>query len=123
MRAKTSQPQEPCHLVHAQRIAVQPRALLAAIPGLTLVEMPESSLCCGSAGIYNLLQPEMSSTLLERKLDNAAKTGARTIVSANPGCMLQLASGLRERGEDVEVVHIMTLLDRAYAAKANELPA
>lgn len=115
--------QEPCHLVHAQRIAVQPRALLAAIPGLTLVEMPESSLCCGSAGIYNLLQPEMSSTLLERKLDNAAKTGARTIVSANPGCMLQLASGLRERGEDVEVVHIMTLLDRAYAAKANELPA
>ena len=108
--------QEPCHLVHAQRIALQPRALLAAIPGLTLVEMPESSLCCGSAGIYNLLQPEMSSTLLERKLDNAAKTGAPTIVSANPGCMLQLQSGLRQRGTDVEVVHIMTLLDLAYVA-------
>lgn len=108
--------QEPCHLVHAQRIAVQPRALLAAIPGLTLVEMPESSLCCGSAGIYNLLQPEMSSTLLARKLDNAAKTGARTIVSANPGCMLQLASGLRERRDQVEVIHIMSLLDRAYGA-------
>jgi len=108
--------QEPCHLVHAQRISAQPRALLAAIPGLTLVEMPESALCCGSAGIYNLLQPEMSSTLLERKLNNASKTGAPVIVSANPGCMLQLKSGLRERGDETEVVHIMTLLDRAYAA-------
>jgi glycolate oxidase iron-sulfur subunit len=108
--------QEPCHLVHAQRIVRQPRALLAQIPGLELVEMPESSLCCGSAGIYNLLQPDTSSALLERKLNNAAKTGARTIVSANPGCMLQLVSGLRARGDDVEVVHIMTLLDRAYAA-------
>lgn len=108
--------QEPCHLVHAQRIAAQPRALLAAIPGLTLVEMPESSLCCGSAGIYNVLRPEMSSTLLDRKLDNAAKTGAPTIVSANPGCMLQLQAGLRRRGVDTDVVHIMTLLDRAYSA-------
>jgi len=108
--------QEPCHLVHAQRISLQPRALLAAIPGLTLVEMPESSLCCGSAGVYNLLQPDMSSTLLVRKLDNAAKTGAPTIVSANPGCMLQLQNGLRQRGVETEVVHIMTLLDRAYAA-------
>ncbi|MEX1157308.1 MAG: heterodisulfide reductase-related iron-sulfur binding cluster [Thermomicrobiales bacterium] len=108
--------QEPCHLVHAQRVAVQPRALMAAIPGLTLVEMPESSLCCGSAGIYNLLQPDMSSTLLGRKLDNAAKTGAPTIVSANPGCMLQLQSGLRQRGTETNVVHIMTLLDQAYAA-------
>lgn len=108
--------QEPCHLVHAQRIAAQPRALLKAIPGLELVEMPESSLCCGSAGIYNLLQPDMSSALLTRKLDNAMRTGARTIVSANPGCMLQLVSGLRARGEDVDVVHIMTLLDSAYDA-------
>jgi glycolate oxidase iron-sulfur subunit len=107
--------QEPCHLVHAQRISQQPRELLAAIPGLTLVEMPESSLCCGSAGIYNLLQPDMSSTLLDRKLDNAGKTGAATIVSANPGCMLQMQSGLRQRGVETEVVHIMTLLDRAYA--------
>lgn len=109
--------QEPCHLVHAQRVSAQPRELLSSIPGLTLVEMPESSLCCGSAGIYNLLQPEASSALLERKLNNAATTGARTIVSANPGCMLQLVAGLRARGEDVEVVHIMTLLDRAYEAQ------
>lgn len=108
--------QEPCHLVHAQRVARQPRELLEAIPGLNLIEMPESSLCCGSAGIYNLLQPEMSSRLLERKLKNASTTGAATIVSANPGCMLQLQAGLRQRGIATEVVHIMTLLDRAYAA-------
>lgn len=108
--------QEPCHLVHAQRIARQPRELLAAIPGLSLIEMPESSLCCGSAGIYNLIQPEMSSSLLDRKLGNAATTGAPVIVSANPGCMLQLRAGIMQRGWDIEVVHIMTLLDRAYQA-------
>jgi glycolate oxidase iron-sulfur subunit len=112
--------QEPCHLVHAQRVAAQPRQLLAAIPDLTFVEMPESSMCCGSAGVYNLLQPEMSDTLLDRKLDNARTTGACTIVSANPGCMLQLEAGLRRRGEAVEVVHIMTLLDRAYGGAAAE---
>ncbi len=110
--------QEPCHLAHAQRITREPRELLAAIPGLTLVEMPESSMCCGSAGIYNLLQPETSAALLARKLDNAGKTGAATIVSANPGCMMQIAAGLRVRGLEVEVVHIMTLLDRAYASGA-----
>ena len=104
------------HLAHAQRITREPRELLAAIPGLTLVEMPESTMCCGSAGIYNLLQPETSAALLARKLDNAEKTGAATIVSANPGCMMQIVAGLRERGMDVEVVHIMSLLDRAYAA-------
>ena len=107
--------QEPCHLVHAQRISRQPRELLLSIPGLNLIEMPESSLCCGSAGIYNLLQPDMSSSLLDRKLNNASTTGAETIVSANPGCMLQLQAGIRQRGWDVDVVHIMTLLDRAYA--------
>jgi glycolate oxidase iron-sulfur subunit len=106
--------QEPCHLVHAQRISKQPRDLLLSIPGLTLIEMPESSLCCGSAGIYNITQPEMSSSLLDRKLNNAAITGAPVIVSANPGCMLQMQAGVRQRGWDVEVVHIMTLLDRAY---------
>lgn len=110
--------QEPCHLVHAQRISRQPRELLAAIPGLALVEMPESSMCCGSAGIYNLLQPVMASALLKRKLDNAAQTSAHVIVSANPGCMLQMTNGLRQRGESTEVVHIMSLLDRAYTERA-----
>jgi len=108
--------QEPCHLAHAQRIAKQPRQLLKAIPELKVVEMPESSLCCGSAGIYNLLQPDMSSKLLARKLDNALSTGAEAIVSANPGCMLQLTSGLRARGDNRPVLHLVEVLDRAYAA-------
>jgi glycolate oxidase iron-sulfur subunit len=107
--------QEPCHLAHAQRITRQPRTLLAAIPGLELVEMPDSSLCCGSAGIYNLIHPDASRRLLERKLDNALSTEPEMIVSANPGCMLQLAAGLRERGDAREVVHLIDLLDRAYA--------
>ncbi|WP_040668343.1 (Fe-S)-binding protein [Nitrolancea hollandica] len=108
--------QEPCHLAHAQRITKQPRALLRAIPELKLVEMPESSLCCGSAGIYNLLQPNMASQLLNRKLDNALSTPATAIVSANPGCMLQLSAGLKARGHAWQVIHLMDLLDRAYEA-------
>jgi glycolate oxidase iron-sulfur subunit len=108
--------QEPCHLAHAQRITRQPRVLLEAIPQLQLVEMAESAVCCGSAGIYNLLRPEMASTLLERKLDNALATGAEAIVSANPGCMLQLEAGLRARGARVPVLHLVEVLDRAYAA-------
>ncbi|HET9013967.1 MAG TPA: heterodisulfide reductase-related iron-sulfur binding cluster [Thermomicrobiaceae bacterium] len=111
--------QEPCHLAHAQRITRQPRELLAAIPELRLVEMPESSLCCGSAGIYNLIQPEMANTLLARKLDNALSTGAEAIVSANPGCMLQLASGLRARGDTRPVLHLVEILDRAYRGAAS----
>ncbi len=106
--------QEPCHLAHAQRITKQPRALLRAIPELKLIEMPESSLCCGSAGIYNLLQPNMASALLNRKLDNALSTDATAIVSANPGCMLQLSAGLKARGNPWQVIHLMDLLDRAY---------
>ncbi|MCS7050189.1 MAG: heterodisulfide reductase-related iron-sulfur binding cluster [Thermomicrobium sp.] len=108
--------QEPCHLAHAQRITQQPRVLLRSIPQLRLVEMAESALCCGSAGIYNLLQPDMASALLERKIDNALATGAEVIVSANPGCMLQLEAGLRARGARVPVLHLIEVLDRAYAA-------
>jgi len=108
--------QEPCHLCHAQRISKQPRALLGAVPGLKLVEMNESSLCCGSAGIYNITQPEMAARLGERKVTNALATGAEMIVSANPGCMIQIGGILREHGSDTEVAHIMTILDRAYAA-------
>ncbi len=106
--------QEPCHLVHAQRIATQPRQLLDAIPELELVEMPESSLCCGSAGVYNLTQPEAARELGDRKVDNALSVEPEIIVSANPGCMLQLQGILRSRGVEVEVVHIVELLDRAY---------
>jgi glycolate oxidase iron-sulfur subunit len=106
--------QEPCHLAHAQRITAQPRALLKKIPGLTLVEMAESALCCGSAGIYNVTQPEMAAQLGNRKLDNAERTKAQVVVTANPGCHLQLAGGLRQRGSGMRVLHIAEVLDMAY---------
>lgn len=115
--------QEPCHLVHAQRISNEPRALLRAIPGLELREMAESALCCGSAGVYNVTNPRESRQLQERKLDRAAATGADTIVTANPGCLIQLRSGLIERGTrnaergrgTMRVRHIVELLDEASA--------
>jgi glycolate oxidase iron-sulfur subunit len=106
--------QEPCHLAHAQRITAQPRKLLRAIPGLTLCEMPESSLCCGSAGIYNVTQPEMAERLGRRKIDNALSTGADVIVTANPGCHIQLEGQLRAKGSTRRVLHIVQLLDMAY---------
>ncbi|MDP9351863.1 MAG: (Fe-S)-binding protein, partial [Chloroflexota bacterium] len=109
--------QEPCHLVHAQRISDAPRALLRRIPGLRLVEMEESLVCCGSAGVYNLTQPERAEALLDRKLGHALATEPDIIVSANPGCILQLQSGLRACGSEVRVRHIVDLLDEAYAGR------
>jgi glycolate oxidase iron-sulfur subunit len=107
--------QDACHLAHAQRITSQPRALLKAIPGLTLVEMQESSLCCGSAGIYNLTQPEMSGRLMRRKAGHALATAPEIVVSGNPGCMIQLATGLARAGApDVKVRHVVELLDESY---------
>lgn len=107
--------QEPCHLAHAQRIVQPPRKLLNAIPGLELREMAESSLCCGSAGVYNLTNPNESRQLQQRKLDHAAATKAEVIVTANPGCLIQLQSGLAERGTDTQVKHLVELLDEATA--------
>ena len=107
--------QEPCHLVHAQRISRQPRELLEAIPGLELREMKESALCCGSAGVYNVTNPKESRELQQRKLDNAAETGAGVIATANPGCYIQLQGGLTERGDATRVKHIVELLDEATA--------
>jgi glycolate oxidase iron-sulfur subunit len=106
--------QEPCHLAHAQRITSEPRALIRAVPGVQLVEMAESSLCCGSAGTYSVTRPEMSARLLDRKLDHAEQTGARVILTANPGCMVQLRAGLRRRGSDLQVRHVLELLDESY---------
>jgi glycolate oxidase iron-sulfur subunit len=107
--------QEPCHLVHAQRISRQPRELLEAIPGLELREMKESALCCGSAGVYNVTNPKESRELQQRKLDNAAATGAGVIATANPGCYIQLQGGLAERGDATRVKHVVELLDEATA--------
>jgi glycolate oxidase iron-sulfur subunit len=105
--------QDPCHLLHAQRISAQPRALLRAIPGLELREMAGSGLCCGSAGVYNITNPRESRALRARTLDRAAATGAALIVTANPGCQLHLQSGLAERGGSMRVKHIVELLDEA----------
>jgi glycolate oxidase iron-sulfur subunit len=109
--------QEPCHLVHAQRISAAPRRLLAKIPGLQLVEMRESALCCGSAGVYNLTQPEMAMRLGERKADNVADTGAAIVATANPGCAMQLTASLRAGGYRARVAHVVELLDEAYEAR------
>ncbi len=108
--------QDPCHLAHAQRIAAAPRRLLARIPGLRLREMDESSLCCGSAGTYNLTQPEMSDRLAARKIENVLATEPTIVATANPGCALTLANGLRAAGKQVEVKHVVQLLDASYAA-------
>ncbi len=105
---------EACHLCHGQKITRQPRELLKLIPGLQLVELPESMWCCGSAGVYNITQPEMSQKLLTRKMANIAQTGAPVVASANPGCCVQLEAGVRAAGSAIEIVHPITLLARAY---------
>lgn len=105
--------QEPCHLIHAQRIGVQPRELLRRIPGLELIEMQESVVCCGSAGIYNVTQPVMSRQLQERKLTHTTATQADVVITANPGCFLQLQSGLQRAGSSMRVMHIVDILDMA----------
>ncbi len=111
---QTATYQEACHLVHAQRISAAPRRLLSQIPGLTLREMPESSVCCGSAGIYNLTQPDMSRRLQQRKIANIESVGADVIVTANPGCALQISAGLSELGNPTPVRHVVEMLDLAY---------
>jgi glycolate oxidase iron-sulfur subunit len=106
--------QEPCHLAHGQKVTAQPRKILASIPGLELLEMKDSAMCCGSAGTYNLLQPDMAGRLLRQKLDNAAATGADIIASANTGCMIQLQAGLQDRKSDLRLMHTVEILDAAY---------
>jgi len=107
---------DACHLVHGQRVRQEPRQLLSRIPGLRLVELGDSELCCGSAGVYNLLEPDMAWRLLDAKLARIAESGARVVAAANPGCLLQIAWGCRERGLDVTIVHPVELLARAADA-------
>ncbi len=104
---------DPCHLVHGQRVKSAPRALLRRIPGLRLVELAESELCCGSAGIYNVQQPEMAAELARRKVERIRESGAPTVVSGNPGCLLQIAQESRRQGFVLEVLHPVELLGRA----------
>jgi glycolate oxidase iron-sulfur subunit len=104
---------DACHALRAQRIHEQPRALLGRIPDLELVEIPEGDVCCGAAGLYNVLEPEMASELRRRKAEAIVTTGASVVASANPGCTAQIAAGLRELGAEIDVVHPVELLDRA----------
>jgi glycolate oxidase iron-sulfur subunit len=109
--------QDPCHLAHAQGIRAEPRALLSKVRGLQLVEMADADVCCGSAGYYNLAQPEYADRLLEPKIDAILATRPDAVVTANPGCMLQLAAGLRARGRaDIPVLHLVEVIDRALSA-------
>jgi len=106
---------DACHLAHAQRITRQPRDLVKASAGKDFVELPESDVCCGSAGTYNLTEPEMAERLQARKIENILKTGAQTVVTSNPGCLLQIQAGLRKAGAQVAVLHIADYLDKTTA--------
>jgi glycolate oxidase iron-sulfur subunit len=103
---------EPCHLVHAQKISAQPRAILGALPGLDLVPLEDADACCGSAGVYSVLQPALSRAVAQRKLDAILRSGATIVATGNPGCILQLRAGLR--GTGITVVHPVELLASAY---------
>ena len=106
--------QDSCHLAHGQKIRTAPRKLLNAVPGLTFLEMPLSDLCCGSAGIYNVVHSEMASQLLENKMVSVNGTKAQWIVTANPGCMIQLQAGAAKHGTSQPVYHVVEILDQAY---------
>ena len=108
--------QDSCHLAHGQKVRAAPRKLLRSIPGLQFREMPLADQCCGSAGIYNLLQPVMASAVLEKKMSAVQATPADVIATANPGCMLQLRAGVAQYGNGQRVAHVVEILDEAYRA-------
>lgn len=108
--------QDSCHLVHAQKVTAAPRRVMAAIPRLELRELAAPDRCCGSAGLYSIVQRQMANRLLARKMDDVEATGAAIIATANPGCMMHLEAGLRQRGLDARVVHVIELLDDAMRA-------
>ena len=106
--------QDSCHLGHAQRVRSAPRKLLAAVPGLELVELKESEICCGSAGIYNVVHNDLAEKLLQSKMRRIDETKADLILTANPGCLLQLRAGVSRAGGERRVLHVVELLDEAY---------
>ncbi|HSI72028.1 MAG TPA: (Fe-S)-binding protein [Fimbriimonas sp.] len=112
--ATTATYHDACHLAHGQRITSEPRELLEAIPSLKLVPLPESDMCCGSAGIYNITEPTLARTLLDRKYANVATTGANIVATGNPGCHAWIAQAAREHGDEVLVLHTMELLEAAF---------
>jgi glycolate dehydrogenase iron-sulfur subunit len=109
--------QDSCHLLHGQKVRNAPRDLLKQIPGLELVELPHSDICCGSAGVYNVTQTKASLELLDDKMKNIASIKPEVIVTANPGCLLQLRAGVQRANGKQEVMHVVELLDRSMRAK------
>lgn len=106
--------QDSCHLAHGQKVKAAPRKLLRAVPGLQFREMPMADLCCGSAGIYNVIQNEMSMQILERKMEFANSVSTQVIATANTGCMIQLRAGVKRHGQGQRVAHVVEILDEAY---------
>jgi glycolate oxidase iron-sulfur subunit len=104
---------DPCHLQHAQGIRTQPPRLLTAIPGIELIELAESAICCGSAGVFNLLEPKTAGELADRKAEHVMRSGAQALVSANPGCLLHIASGLKRAGHPLPMYHVIEIIDAA----------
>ncbi|HEX9421471.1 MAG TPA: heterodisulfide reductase-related iron-sulfur binding cluster [Methylomirabilota bacterium] len=111
---KTVTYHDPCHIVHGQKISKPPRELLAQIPGVTVVPLAEADRCCGSAGTYNLTQPEMARQLQSRKVAHIRETGAEAVVTSNPGCIIQIVQGLEAAGAPVKVLHLVELIDESY---------
>ena len=107
---------DPCHLAHAQNVRKEPRALLARLPGVELVDLPNPDWCCGSAGTYNLTHPEMAEAQLKGKLDGVEAVAPDLVVASNPGCLLHMARGARERGLPARMVHLVEVLGMAYPA-------
>ena len=114
--------QDACHLLHGQKISVQPRQLLQQIPGVKLREPIDAALCCGSAGVYNMLQPEVADELGQQKVQNLLNTGADLIASANPGCTMQISKHLREQGKEISIMHPIELLDYSIREVKLHLP-
>ena len=118
----------PCHLMHAQKVDENPRKLLSSLPGVTLVPLTESNWCCGSGGIYNLVQPDLSKAVLERKIESVRQTlrsfpEAKTIVTGNPGCLYQIRAGLRSSDIDLEILHpVVYLMDRLKKNGSPQIP-
>lgn len=110
---------DSCHLAHGQKVTRQPRELLEKIPGIKLQELPEASWCCGSAGVYNITQPDQSADLLNRKVANIQKTGVQYLAQSNPGCHLQIARGLAACGSNTQVTQPVTLLALAYRRESH----
>ena len=113
---------DACHLRHAQKIREAPRRLLAQIPGLELRELPETDICCGSAGTYNLNHVPMAERLSQRKLDNILSTKAQIVLASNAGCLLQIGREVRRQRKPLTVMHPMDLLDLSYRGEPLPLP-